>query len=198
MLKTVHFSSDTQAWNTWGSQVITEQCKRRYNWERAQTTRKQKRSREVRKTRSWKVREDLKNGRLKLRQKKEELNRLAGGRGLQERKQFIQRPRGTHHRVSLENGRWVSAAGAVTEGRGQGASGGSENRFIHPGLFSKTRRDTTVACHDLMRFAFGKDCDSSRVEERLQEGMAAVGTSVQPSRAESKTAFAKAETVAVR
>ena len=30
-----------------------------------------------------------------------------------ERKQLLQRPRGTQPRVSLENGRWVSIAGAV-------------------------------------------------------------------------------------
>lgn len=84
----------------------------------------------------------------------------------------------------------------------EGASGkSSESQFIDSGLFSKTQRGTTKFkwCHSLMRFSAGKDYNnSSAVVESCEEDKAGVRESVQPSRAEGKVVFAKAETVGMR
>lgn len=49
-----------------------------------------------------------------------------------------------------------------------------------------------------MRFAFGEDGYSSMAEESLEDDRAVVRKSVQPSRADRKMVFAKAETAAMQ
>ena len=46
----------------------------------------------------------------------------------------------------------------------------------------------------LSRFAFGKDCSGSLVDERLQEDKVGVRETVKPSRAKRKVIFAKVVT----
>jgi len=46
----------------------------------------------------------------------------------------------------------------------------------------------------LSRFAFGKDCSGSLVDERLQEDKVGVRETVKPSRAKRKVTFAKVVT----
>lgn len=82
-----------------------------------------------------------------------------------------------------------------------GAAGGSpKSHFMDPGLFYKTYREIHQFKKggSLVRFASGKECVGSMMEERLQEDKAGVEDAVQASRADRKVVFAKAETVGMR